>query len=527
MPVPVMVRMTGVAGTKITGQVWNIGRYGLTFRMGPGFDQTEEEADLILPDSRSAHVRIKILHRQGVDPNTMAYGGEIAFPEEDGRRKVHTFISGLSPGLMRCRRKAERRLLDATGIENKRLRERRRKADIFAESIAFAARAHAWDQISTVCRRSEGISAVRVIMDGRELVSFGSKDYLGLSHDGRVKEAVIQAVRKYGTHATGSRAVNGTNPIHEQLEAELAEFVGAKAAFVFPSGYLANFAVLSCLLRKGDAAVADEKVHASMIDGCVASGATLLRFRHNSAEDLERKLLKVDTPRTLILVEGVYSTHGDLGSLPEIKAIATANGTPIMLDDGHGFGLLGPTGAGTAEHFGLEGQIDIYLGLFSKALASPGGFIACEQHLSDYLRHMSRGIIFTTALPPAMAAGALTALRIIRTERYLRERLWLNVTTMKSGLEALGYHPVGGQSPIIAIRVGHEHVAYEMTKRLEKSGIHVNTFIRPAVKRGEALIRLTMSAAHSSDDIERALQAFDEMRGTPLFETVESLNGLL
>jgi 8-amino-7-oxononanoate synthase len=364
-------------------------------------------------------------------------------------------------------------------------------------------------------------------MDGRELVSFGSKDYLGLSHDDRVKEAVIRAVRKYGTHATGSRAVNGTNPIHEELESELAEFVGTQAAFVFPSGYLANFGVLSCLLRKGDAALADEKIHASMIDGCLAGGATLIRFRHNSAEDLRRKLRKTGTQRSLILLEGVYSTHGDLGSLKELRAIATESGTPVMLDDGHGFGVLGPTGAGTAEHFGLRGQIDIYLGLFSKALASPGGFIACERHLADYLRHMSRGIIFTTALPPAMAAGALAALRIVRTETSLRERLWSNVTSMKSGLEALGYDPDGGQSPIIAIQVGHEHIAYEMTKKLEDNGIHVNTFVRPAVKRGEALIRLTMSAAHSPQDIERGLNAFKVLRNSPLFERVQVTKPLL
>jgi glycine C-acetyltransferase len=227
------------------------------------------------------------------------------------------------------------------------------------------------------------------------------------------------------------------------------------------------------------------------------------------------------------LVEGVYSTHGDLGLLPELKAIASATATPVMLDDGHGFGLLGPTGAGTAEHFGLKGQIDVYLGLFSKALASPGGFIACARHLADYLRHMSRGIIFTTALPPAMAAGALAALRILRTESSLRERLWSNVASMKSGLEALGYHPVGGQSPIIAIQVGHEHVAYEMTKRLEDKGIHVNTFVRPAVKRGEALVRLTISAAHSSEDIDRVLNAFEQLRDSHLFTKMRAVKPLL
>jgi 8-amino-7-oxononanoate synthase len=519
--------MVGQAGAEFTGRIVDICRYGLSFRTPVGLEPENDTADLLLPDNRSARVKIRILHRQHATPGTRTFGGALGFPDEESRRKVHTFVSSLSPGLIQCRRKAERRAARTQIMNERRILERRRKDGIFSESMAFSARVRMWDQISTLCRKSEGVSGVRIILEGRELVSFGSKDYLGLSHDSRVKEAVIQAIHKYGTHATGSRAVNGTNPIHEKLEAELAEFLDTEAAFVFPSGYLANFAVLSCLLKKGDVALADENIHASMIDGCVASGATLIRFRHNSAEDLQRKLLKAGNSRALILVEGVYSTHGGLGSLRELKAIAVATRTPMMLDDGHGFGLLGPTGAGTAEHFGLKGQIDIYLGLFSKALGSPGGFIGCERHLADYLLHMSRGIIFTTALPPAMAAGALASLRIIRTDSALRERLWSNVAKMKCGLENLGYHPVGGQSPILSIQVGHEHVAYEMTKQLENSGIHVNTFVRPAVKRGEALIRLTMSAAHSSEDIERGLSAFEKMKSSAHFTNVQTVRLLL
>jgi len=510
--IPVMWRVVGSAGPEITGEASNISRYGLGLRTPGGLGQMDAEAEIFFPNSRSARVRIKIHHKQRVDADVYMCGVELVFPEEEGRRKVHTFVSSLPEGAIRCRRKAERRRIASRLEKDRRLGERRRDYGIFTESVAFSTRVRTWDASATICRQSEGISAVRIILEGRELISFGSKDYLGLSHDPRVKEAVIQAIHKYGTHSTGSRAVNGTTPLHVELQAELAKFLDTETAFVFPSGYLANFGALSCLLKKGDIAFVDEKVHASMIDGCLASGATLIRFRHNSAEDLKRKLSRAGKVRGLILIEGVYSTDGDLGSLRELNAAATESGVPMMLDDGHGFGILGPTGAGTAEHFGLKGQIDIYLGLFSKALGSLGGFIACKRHLADYLLHMSRGIIFTTALPPAMASGVLAALRIIQTEKGLRDRLWLNVSRMKSGLEELGYHPTGGESPIISIRVGHEHVAYEMTRQLERKGIHVNTFIRPAVKRGEAIIRLTNSAAHSSEDIEQALSAFRLIR---------------
>jgi 7-keto-8-aminopelargonate synthetase-like enzyme len=285
---------------------------------------------------------------------------------------------------------------------------------------------------------------------------------------------------------------------------------------VFPSGYLANFAILTSLLKKGDIAYIDERVHASMIDGCLASGATIIRFRHNSPDDLDKKIARTRCSRSLILIEGVYSTEGDLCPLREIKELSARRGIPLMLDDGHGFGILGDMGAGAPQHFGLNGQVEIYVGLFSKVFGSLGGFVAASREVTDYLLRISRGIIFTTALPVAMAAGVLEGVRIVQQDRLLRNRLWSNVARMKEGLQSLGFFPTGGESPILTIRVAHEHTAYQAARALEALGVYVNTFVRPAVKRGESIVRLTISAAHTEADLETAIAAFATVK--PLFD---------
>lgn len=497
-------------------RIINLSRYGMAVKISPGARFPEDSLiHLTMPDGRSAVCGFRILHRR-IEEGHEISGGILSFPYEDGRRKLHTLLKSLPGGGTDCRRKHQRRLYVGACFHEQRVRERRRHFGIFEPSAAFSSRAKAWDEVSSLFRCAEGISPVRIVLDGKTLISFGSKDYLGLSHDPRVKEAVIRAIERYGTHTTGSRAVNGTNPIHLELQHELASMLNVEDTLVFPSGYLANYSILTSLLKSGDVVYVDERIHASMIDGCLASRATVARFRHNSPNDLERKIARTRAPRSLILIEGVYSTEGDLCPLPEFKALAMEQRIPLMLDDGHGFGILGGTGAGTPEHFGLNGQVEIYVGLFSKVFGSLGGFVASSRELTDYLLRTSRGIIFTTALPAAMAAGVLAGLRIVRYDGALRGKLWSNVAKMKIGLEALGLRPTGGESPILTMRVPHEHTAYGVAKRLERLNIHVNTFVRPAVKRGESVVRVTMSASHSDSDIEAALSAFADVK--PLIE---------
>lgn len=497
----------------ITCKIVDLSRYGIRFvATSPIQSSCGERIEVCFSSPRAIPATVRILRSQPLDGSAFIYAGELTFPHEDARRKMHTFLSALPKVSIQSRRKYARRQSVRAVNQDRRVADRRRDFGIFAACVRFSHRVADWRKSYTLFLRSHAERAGRIWIDGQELVSFGSKDYLGLSHDTRVKEAVIQAVAHYGTHSTGSRAVNGIHPQHEELENEINKILGTEATIIFNSGYLANFAILGALLQKDDVAFADDKVHASMLDGCVASGARLVRFRHNSAEDLEDKIKRAKHSRSLILVEGVYSTEGDLGCLPDIKCVASAHGIPVMLDDGHAFAILGRSGAGTPEHFGIHEPVDLYVGLFSKALAGNGGFLSCSGYIADYVSHFSRGMIFTTTLPPAMMAGVLQALRIVRSEPQLRHKLFDNVKRLKVGLESIGYDVRGGASAILAIRVGHEQHAYDMVRKMQERGIHVNTFVRPAVRRGEAVIRLTVCATHTTADLDIAIEAFSDLK---------------
>jgi 8-amino-7-oxononanoate synthase len=350
------------------------------------------------------------------------------------------------------------------------------------------------------------------MVDGVPLLSFASKDYLGLTHHPRVKQAAIQALERFGTSTTGSRALNGTHPLHEELEQEIADFKGSESALVFPGGYFSNLAILSGILQKEDVVFVDEGVHVSIIDGCVTAGSRIVLFRHNSADDLAAKIKRYPYHRRLIIVEGVYSVDGDLGQLPDIRQVAVAHQIPLMVDDGHGFGLMGASGSGTAEHYGLKEGIDLDMGIFSAALAGIGGFVACKSYIRDYLKHFSRGVLFTTSMTPATTAGVLEAIRVIRTDPLLRGKLWQNVKRFKDGITDLGYRICQTGSAIISIPIGNEQNSYKMAHMLKERGVYVNVFRRPAVKRGEGKLRLSMSAAHSEADIDEALDAFKSLR---------------
>lgn len=466
---------------------------------------------LLFPDGSTSSIILKRTRQDHSTQENYIYAGEISFQQEAARRRVHIFLKGLEDNSSSERRKQQRRRNTILVSNDQRQSERRRNFGIFTECISFAKRVPSWRSEYTLFRKCEPIAPARVIINNRELIFYGSKDYLGLAYDLRVKEAAIKAVDRYGTRV-GYRALNGTIPEHEQLEHELADFKGTETAIIFSGGYLSNVAMITTFLKKDDTVFVDEFAHASIIDGCLFSGARLVRFRHNSMEDLELKIRRNASSRNLIIVDGVYSVGGDLTPLPQVKEIAMRYNIPLMLDDAHGLGVVGASGSGTPEHFNLKGQVDLDVGTMSASLGGVGGFIACKRYIADYLQHSSKGYTFTVNLPPATTAGLLEALKIIRTDVNLRSKLWNNVRQLKKGLQTLSYQYNPTDSAIISIDIGNEHATWDAVRMLEARGISVSPVFRPMVKRGESKIRLFVTASHSESDISQTLDAFREIR---------------
>jgi 8-amino-7-oxononanoate synthase len=377
--------------------------------------------------------------------------------------------------------------------------------------MLFATRVDGWKAMYTLFRRAESPRPARIIVGGRELIWYGSTDYLGLSHDPRVIEAATRALERYGTRA-GYRALNGTLDLHEEFESELAQFKGAEAALVFSGGYLGNISILTALLKTGDVIFVDEKAHASLVDGSIFSGAKMVRFRHNSAQDLSKKIDRNPNSRSLIVVDGVYSIEGNLVCLPEIYGVARVKGIPLMVDDAHGFGVMGHNGAGTTEHFGLMGLVDLDVGTLSKSLGGIGGFVTCRKHIKDYLQHASKGFTFTVTLPAVVMAGVMETLKIIKTDFQRRAKLWSNVNYLKDGLKTLGYKLDPTDSAVMAVTIGNEKTAFDFVRMLEDRGVCVGPVFRPMTRKGEAKIRLSLTAAHSEQDLTAALDAFRDLK---------------
>ncbi len=509
----VLAPRSGGAPEEVPCAIVDISRHGVSFKAPTGVlsGGTLARLKLTLSEGVSLPTLIRLLRQSPLGEGNTHYVAELSFETEKERRKIHTYISSLNGKDIAERRKGKRRGgTSIQGIE-RRVRDRRRRYGVFEDCASFASRAPTWKSSYTLFRRTESTAAARINVNGRELISYGSNDYFGLSHDPRVKEAAIRAVERFGATA-GSRVLNGTLGLHEDLERALAEFKGAETALLFTGGYLGNIAILTALLKKGDVIFLDERAHASIIDGCMFSGAKLVPFRHNSVEDLQGKIERMEHGRSLIIIDGVYSIEGDLARLPEIYRVAREECIPLMVDDAHGFGVVGPNAAGTAEHFGLNGAIDLDLGMLGGALGGVGAFVACKSYIGDYLRHFARGFLFTTTLPPATTAGLSEALRIIRSDAALRARLWSNVEEMKAGLNQLGYRISPTESAIVSLFIGNEQTTYDVVRLLEEKGVFVNAFIRPAVKRGEAKVRLTITAAHSKSDIALTLHAFGEIK---------------
>ncbi len=351
-----------------------------------------------------------------------------------------------------------------------------------------------------------------VTIGGRRMIMLGSNNYLGLTNDPRVKEAAIEAIRKYGSGCAGSRLLNGTLDLHVRLEARLAEFMRQEAAVTFSTGFQVNLGTIACLVGKGDTVYLDKQDHACIIDGARLSFGDVKKFKHNDPADLKRQMRNdVEAKGRLVVVDGVFSMEGDIAPLPEILSVAREFAAGVMVDDAHGIGVLGRTGRGTVEHFGLEHDVDLIMGTFSKSMASIGGFVAGNATVIDYIKHRARTLIFSAAPPPASAAAALATVDIMDREPERRRRLWENTRFFAEGIRSLGLNMGDSKSPVVPIVVGEDLTALRMVHHLQEEGVFVNCVLSPATPPGRALIRTSLMATHTREQLTRALEAVEKV----------------
>ncbi len=344
---------------------------------------------------------------------------------------------------------------------------------------------------------------------GHRLIMCGSNNYLGLTTHPKVREAAIEAIRKYGTSNTGSRFLNGTLRLHKELEEELADFVGKEAALVFSTGYQTNLGTIQAMVNREDVVVLDRADHASIVDGALLSQGRILRFKHNDMNDLERVLSRIEPSRgRMVVVDGIYSMDGDIAPLPEMIAICRRYNARLMVDDAHSMGVLGPQGNGTAAHFGVTEGVDLIMSTFSKSFASLGGFIAGDADVVQYIQHFGRSMIFSASIPAANAAAARAALRIMKEEPERRERLWTIARRVKQELTAMGYDTGTSETPIIPIIIGDHMKTIFVWKRLFEEGVFVNPVLPPAVPPNKSLLRTSYMATHTDEQIDRVLEAY-------------------
>lgn len=358
-----------------------------------------------------------------------------------------------------------------------------------------------------------------VIMSGKKVLMFGSNSYLGLTNHPRIKEAAIEAVRKYGTGCAGSRFLNGTLDIHLQLENELAEFVGKDEALVYSTGFQVNLGVLSCLTGRRDTILCDELDHASIVDGRRLSFSTVRKFRHNDMEHLERELERCE-PDTikLIVVDGVFSMEGDIANLPEIVRLKEKYNASIFVDEAHGLGVLGNMGRGTCDHFGVTKDVDLIMGTFSKSLATIGGFVAGDKEVINYIRHNARSYIFSASNTPAATAAAIEALHIIKEEPERLENLWKVTNYALENFRSLGFEIGSTSTPIIPIYIRDTEKTFMVTKMLWDEGVFINPVVPPACSPQDTLIRFSLMATHTKEQVDRALDGM-----TRVFKRLELL----
>ncbi len=349
-----------------------------------------------------------------------------------------------------------------------------------------------------------------VKIDGKQYIMIGSNNYLGLTQDPRIKQAAIKALDTFGSGCTGSRFLNGTLTLHEELEDKLARFVKKEAALVFSTGFQTNQGTISSLVTKKDIIFGDRENHASIVDGCRLAFGKTYKYKHNDPNDLERLLQYYqDHPGgKLIVSDGVFSMGGDIVNLPALVNLKKKYQARLMIDDAHSCGVLGKKGRGTAEHFNLEADVDLIMGTFSKSFASLGGFIAGEKRVIQYIKHSARALIFSASMPPSAVATVNKALDILNSEPERLDQLWKNTHKMKTAFDEMGFNTGLTQSPIIPIIIGDDMKTFGFWKLLFQHGIFSNPVVSPAVEPGNALIRTSYMATHTEDELNQVLDIF-------------------
>jgi glycine C-acetyltransferase len=359
-------------------------------------------------------------------------------------------------------------------------------------------------------RTLESPQGAWIVVDGKKVLNLCSNNYLGLANDPRLREAAREAIERFGVGPGAVRTIAGTQSLHLELEKTLAEFKGAEAVISFQSGFNANLATIPALVGRGDAIFSDELNHASIIDGCRLSRAEIIRYAHNDPEDLRKKLEEARGKyrRMLIVTDGVFSMDGDIAPLPAIADLADEFGAILMVDDAHGEGVLGRGGRGIVDHFGLHGRVDVEVGTLSKAFGVVGGYVAGSRLLIEYLRQKARPFLFSSAVTPPDVAASLAAVRILSESTERVDRLWENTRYFKEGMKAAGFDIGKSETPITPVMLGEAKLAQTFSRRLFELGIFAQAIGYPTVPRGKARIRVMISASHSKEDLDFALEQF-------------------
>ena len=359
-------------------------------------------------------------------------------------------------------------------------------------------------------------SPTQVVVEGRNTILAGSHNYLGLTFDAECIEAGREALAQFGTGTTGSRIANGTFKGHKQLEQKLSELMNLPTVIVFPTGYQANLGTIAGLAGANDTILIDADSHACIYDGCKMSGATVVRFRHNSPEDLDKRLSRLgdEDSNTLIITEGLFSMYGDTAPLKEIADVKRNHKAYLLVDEAHSVGVYGPNGRGLAEEVGVADDVDFIVGTFSKSLGSIGGFCASNHPKAEYLRYASRPYMFTASISPATVATVMKAADQIEKRPELRDKLWRNSKHLHKGLSDLGFKLLSGVSPIISAEMPDQETAVRCWNLLMDNGVYVNLAIPPGTPKGECLLRASMSAAHSSEEIDQIIEAYAAVKRT-------------
>jgi len=379
--------------------------------------------------------------------------------------------------------------------------------DFIEEGLNYLKQQNLYRQLKTM----NSPQASKTIVNGKECILLSSNNYLGLTEHPELKAAAKEAVDLWGTGSGGSRLITGNMRLHEELEETIARFKGTEAAIVFNTGYMANMGTITALMGRKDIIFSDELNHASIIDGCRLSQAKTVIYPHKNINVLEKLIQENNGYRhTFIITDGVFSMDGDLAPLPQLVDLAEQYNAWLMVDDAHATGVMGHRGAGTAEHFGLEGKIPIQIGTLSKAIGSTGGFVAGSYDLIDYLRNKARSFIYSTALSPSVIAAALAGFKVLRKFPQIRENLHLNAQYLRSGLHEIGYTILTDESPVIPILIGDASTTMQMAKQLLDLGVFAPGIRPPTVPQGMSRLRVTVMATHTRGDLDQALAAFEQ-----------------